>query len=162
MLHIVNSSKSLNCHLLYINNNLNFSVQSNFYHTVNRIKLAARPNGLAVTDFVVNEMEYGFNITMTAANCGYGFPLLGFEESNVVAGSAALDSDSVVYSSSSFTGSANVQVTRAAEATVPVSGTFTLENTGNTVECKSLSISRKSLIFVNDKQNLWLYKVNVY
>ena len=74
----------------------------------------------------------GFDIEMTPAGCGYGLPLLGFRDASIVDGSAESDSDEAVYRCDGY----DVRVDRLQEATVPVSGTFTLSSNGRDVEGK--------------------------
>ncbi|XP_072025342.1 fibrocystin-L-like [Amphiura filiformis] len=111
---------------LYIDNVFIGSTDNSY----TRVQAPADLDGIVVSDLTVTSTSLGFDITMTPGSCTYGFPLLGFQDTSVAAGSAELNSDNVFYKGDGFT----MEVTRMAPATVPVSGPFVLSSNGREVE----------------------------
>ncbi|XP_033119895.1 fibrocystin-L-like [Anneissia japonica] len=92
-------------------------------------RTAARPNNIFVTEVSVakNEEDNSFNITLLAANCAYGFPLLIVKDANITSGSTGKESDYVRYSSQDWDEGTTIAIGRFTAASKPVSGSFIME-----------------------------------
>ncbi|XP_075126263.1 fibrocystin-L-like [Leptodactylus fuscus] len=97
---------------------------------VNRRRPALAQNGLFVQDVSVTQSVVAskkqFTITITPYNCGYNFPLFGAGFSKNILNS----SDSAIYTTSSWTQNALIQINRTQAASPPVGGTFSIQAYG--------------------------------
>ncbi|XP_071793632.1 fibrocystin-L-like isoform X1 [Asterias amurensis] len=104
-----------------------------------REQRAARPNGIFVTDAAVTKQVYSFGISLTPAQCGYDFPLIGI----VGATSQVNDSESMVYESASWPNDVSISVTRTVSATPPIGGTFDISMDGQVFEVSAQATADK-------------------
>ena len=58
-----------------------------------RLQQPARPNGIFVSDANVRQHGYSYDIALTSAKCGYGYPLLGIHNADLTVD----ESDKAVY-----------------------------------------------------------------
>ncbi|XP_075128051.1 fibrocystin-L-like [Leptodactylus fuscus] len=97
---------------------------------VNRRRPALAQNGLFVQDVSVTQSVVAskkqFTITITPYNCGYNFPLFAAGFSTNILNS----SDSAIYTTSSWTQNALLQINRTQAASPPIGGTFSIQAYG--------------------------------
>ncbi|XP_070541075.1 fibrocystin-L-like [Ptychodera flava] len=92
-----------------------------------RSSRAARPNGLFITGVKVDEIDGGWEIAMSAENCGFDYPLLGIQGMDIAAGSPDPDSDYVSYLNDTGDFTCIFTVDRLTSATPPLTGNLLIE-----------------------------------
>ncbi|KAM3929151.1 fibrocystin-L-like [Leptodactylus fuscus] len=112
---------------------------------VNRRRPALSDIGLFVQDVSVTQSvtasENQYTIYITPYNCGYNFPLFaaGFAEKTLNS------SDSAIYTTSSWTQNALIQIIRTQPASPPIGGTFSIQAYGRNLSDFSVDSSESDL-----------------
>ncbi|KAJ8026005.1 Fibrocystin-L [Holothuria leucospilota] len=108
-----------------------------------RTSRAPKPNDIFILDISVEKVNDSFSITFMAAECGYGFPLIGIEGAYNVSGS--VNDEVVEYRNEDWPGNVTLEVMRNQPAAPPIGGTFDIIQDGVTIPAVNVRTSASKM-----------------